>query len=559
MTAINALLVSAAAAGWLLLVVRTTLVAARMLQIEEYENARFVDWGRTRDWLLHTSVLLGSACAAVALLLAVPLRQQGVPIVAAGWLVSGLVAHATWRWIAAKRELVLTARMRRLLAATAVIVVLAGLAVSLVMLLVAPLAGGLLALLTAAAITALPLLALTLANLAMRPVEAAVRNHYLARARRRLSEIDPLVIAVAGSYGKTSTKHILAQLLAGDDVLPTRKSFNTLMGVSRVVNEDLRPEHRVFIVEMDAYAKGEIAAICDLVHARYAVLTAVGPQHLERFGTLSAVSDALYESVASLPPDGAAIIHVGDEGGVALARRAAGEQRNVVRYALSGVTDEVDVIAAGVRISSHGTAFTWRWPARRLERTVVVPLLGRHQALNVSAALAMVELLGHSLDAAVQAAGKLHPVEHRLEPLRTGGPVTVIDDSYNANPVGVHEGLDVLATFDGGSKILVTPGLVELGSVEDEENRRYGEHAARVCDHVIVAAARPAASLLAGLQEGGMRADRIHRVRDLQETTALIGRIARPGDVVLFANDLPDTYLPGPGKRTAVTMAGAGG
>ncbi|HYL70248.1 MAG TPA: cyanophycin synthetase, partial [Candidatus Dormibacteraeota bacterium] len=158
--------------------------------------------------------------------------------------------------------------------------------------------------------------------------------------------------------------------------------------------------------------------------------------------------------------------------------------------------------------------------------------------------LGVVALMDHDLDAAVGAAGRLEPVEHRLQPMRTGGPVTVIDDSYNANPVGVHNGLDVLAAMNGGRKILVTPGLVELGSVEEEENRRYGEHAASVCSDVIVMQARPAAALQAGLRAGGLPSEHIHVVRTLDEATAVIARVSRPGDVVLFANDLPDTYLP---------------
>jgi UDP-N-acetylmuramoyl-tripeptide--D-alanyl-D-alanine ligase len=125
----------------------------------------------------------------------------------------------------------------------------------------------------------------------------------------------------------------------------------------------------------------------------------------------------------------------------------------------------------------------------------------------------------------------------------TGNAITVIDDSYNANPVGVHNALEVLAELDAGARILVTPGLVELGAVEDAENRRYGEHAARVCDHVIVMDAQPGRALREGLRAGGMADDRVHVVRSLAEATAVIGRIATAGDAVLFANDLPDTYL----------------
>ena len=170
-------------------------------------------------------------------------------------------------------------------------------------------------------------------------------------------------------------------------------------------------------------------------------------------------------------------------------------------------------------------------------------------------------VLGYSIDAAIAAVTSLGQIEHRLQLMRTAGPLTVIDDSYNANPVGVHNGLEVLAAMDAGAKFLVTPGLVELGSVEEAENRRYGAHAAVVCDHVIVMSAKTSEALRAGLRGSGMAEDRIHIVDSLDEATAVLQRLSKPGDVVLFANDLPDTYLPATrGRRTVpVTEASPGG
>src|SRR5205807_6848679 len=215
-------------------------------------------------------------------------------------------------------------------------------------------------------------------------------------------------------------------------------------------------------------ATGEIEAICNLVHPSISVVTSVGLQHLERFGTMEAIQDALYEAVAATPADGHAFIHAGDPGGLLLAERAVMERRSVMRYGIEGTSDVLDVIASRVRVDAAGSSFVWRWPASGLERPVTVPLLGRHQVLNVTVALAVVHQLGYSVDAAISTATSLQPVEHRLQPIRTG-PLTVIDDSYNANPVGVHDGLDVLAAMNGGAKLLVTPGLVELGSAEDAE------------------------------------------------------------------------------------------
>jgi UDP-N-acetylmuramoyl-tripeptide--D-alanyl-D-alanine ligase len=541
-------LVALAAIVWVILVFRIVLVAARMFQIEEYESVRFLRWGLTREWLAHRAVWLGLLLGAVALSVAAVLPAARPVGIAIAWLVSAAAAQFTWRWTSPKRPLVMTARMRRLLVAGGFLAVLlaAGLALGIVAL--HPVVSTILVLVAAGLVTGLSEVLLVAANVVTKPAEWRIRRHYLTLAAARIKLVDPVVVAVVGSYGKTSTKHILAQLLQGKvNTLPTRKSFNTLMGVTRVINEDLTPENRAFIVEMDAYAPGEIAAISDLVHPQVAIITAIGPQHMERFGSLDRIAGALYEVASALPADGTLILYTGDEPGAALAQRARDEHRRLIRYALAsdGETVDADVVASSIRVDAHGATFRWTWAREGLDRQVTIPLLGRHQVANVSAALAAVHTLGYPVDDAIGTAASLEQVEHRLQLMASAGPLTVIDDSYNANPVGVHNGLEVLAAMSGAHKFLITPGLVELGSVEDEENRRYGEHAAKVCDHVIVMSAKTSAALCAGLRDGGMADDRIHVVDTLDEATRLLQTLSRPGDVVLFANDLPDTYLPG--------------
>ena len=538
-------LAAAGAAAWLLLVARTTLVSARMFQIEEYEGGRLFDWGGTRAWLLHRSVVLGATvCAAGAIVAAAAPSMVGRAAAAAGWLAGAAGAQLTWSWLPPKKELVLTPRMRRLLATSGLVAAVVAVAGAMEIVAAPAPVGGLVAVAATLGTTLLSMVVLVVANWLNGPVEARVRRGFLRQARRRMEAVDPLVIAVAGSYGKTSTKHVLAHLLEQyGPTLATPKSFNTLMGVSRTVNDVLEDRHRTFIVEMDAYAPGEIASICALVRPSRAVVTSVGPQHLERFGSLERIEDALYEALDALPAGGFGVVYGGDPATAALAGRARAAGREVVTYGIAGEAGGLDVAADAVEVTGHGTRFTWRWPAEGLSHEVSVPLLGRHQALNVSAALATVHRLGLALEPALAALRSLQPVDHRLQPVATGNAITVIDDSYNANPVGVHNGLEVLAQLEAGQRILVTPGLVELGAVEDEENRRYGEHAAQVCDHVIVVDARPGRAFRQGLLEGGMAGDRVHVVRSLAEATAVIGRVAGAGDAVLFANDLPDTYL----------------
>ena len=416
----------------------------------------------------------------------------------------------------------MTARMRRLLIAGGFLAVVLAAGVALGIVAANPIVSVVLVLVAAGLVTSLSEILLVAANVVTKPAEAQIRKHYLSLARAKLARVDPLVVAVVGSFGKTSTKHILAQLLQPSvNTLPTRKSFNTLMGVSRAINEDLHPEHRVFVVEMDAYAEGEIAAISDLVHPRIAIVTAIGPQHMERFGTFDRIADAMYEvslRCRTTAPRSCTRATTSVRGtcascgaGAAPLHSLRPRRRCVSRgRRCCGIGDRFDAHGASVPVAMAGgeTGSRGRDPAAR-------PPPGRERQRRARRR----SRPGVRVDAAITAAATLQQIEHRLELMATTGPMTVIDDSYNANPVGVHNGLEVLAAMTGGAKFLVTPGLVELGSVEDDENRRYGEHAAKVCDHVIVMSAKTSEALCAGLRDGGMPEERIHVVDSLEDAT----------------------------------------
>src|ERR1700692_2960055 len=331
-----------------------------MFQIEEYESIRFLRWGLTRQWLAHRALWLGFLVGAVAPSVAAVLPAARPIGIAIAWLASAAAAQFTWRWTSPKRPLVMTARMRRLLVAGGflAVVLAAGLALGIVTL--HPVISTILVLIAGGVVTGLSEILLVAANVVTKPAEARIRRHYLGLAAARMKMVDPVVVAVVGSFGKTSTKHILAQLLQPSvNTLPTRKSFNTLMGVTRVINEDLTPEHRVFIVEMDAYAQGEIAAMSDLVHPQMAIITAIGPQHMERFGTIDRIAGAMYEVASALPAEGTLIVYTGDQAGAVLAERARADQRQLIRYALAddAETVDADVVASSIRIDWTGGPF----------------------------------------------------------------------------------------------------------------------------------------------------------------------------------------------------------
>jgi UDP-N-acetylmuramoyl-tripeptide--D-alanyl-D-alanine ligase len=540
------LAVIGAALVWLGWMTRAGLMGARMYQIEEYEGQRLLAWGRQRAWFAPTAILAGAGLALVIGIAGLVAPVDWLRVVAGlAWLAGAGVALALWRPLPAKKPLVYTPRMRRILGVSAALGVSVAALLALALL---ALPAGVALLGGVVILAASPLLVLSLlitANWLLKPVEAQIQAGFVARARAKYTRLAPLTIAVAGSYGKTSSKHILATLLQpAMETLPTPKSYNTLMGVTRTINEYLQPRHRAFIVEMDAYGLGEIAAMCRLVDPTLAIITSVGPQHLERFGTVERIGDAMYELIAALPAGAPAIIYGGEALSARLADRAAQAGYRVIRYGAEGEdAGPLDVIASDISVDERATRFTWRWPAEGLEQRVAIPLLGQHNVLNVSAAIAAIHVLGLPVVEAARDALRLEPTPHRLQLMPSTGGMTIIDDSYNANPVGVRNGLEVLRQMRGRHKILVTPGLVELGAVEEAENRRFGERAAAVCDEVILVGARQTLPIAEGLRAGGLADEHTHVVETMDEVTVTLARIAGPGDVALFANDLPDTYL----------------
>jgi UDP-N-acetylmuramoyl-tripeptide--D-alanyl-D-alanine ligase len=527
-----------AAAVWTALMVRVELVVMRMYQLEEYDARRLFRWAlATPKYLFHIAFALLAGFGLLGMIVAAAAGTGWFLPPAAGG--GAVIANAVWRWPVEKKPLVRTARARRLIATSRVVTgLVAALAVAATWLDGRGFALGVLAVLA-------PLLGaaiLVLSNAILWPYELRSRSAFRRAAANKLAAVAPTVVAVAGSYGKTTTKGLIAQALdRGGDTLPTPKSFNTLLGLTKTINDDLTPAHKIFVAEMDAYNPGEIRTMCALTKPAISVLASVGPMHLERFKSLDRIADALFEVVTGLREDGTAIVCVGSDAERNAVERARQTGRRTVSYG-DGEVFSPDVLARDISLSIDGTRFTFEWEQRKISSEVFVPLLGRHQALNATAALIVALELGRDLAGAIAALAHAPTVEHRLQVIPSQNGVTVIDDSYNANPVGVHNALEILQALDVRKRILVTPGLVELGSLEYAENRRYGEHAARVCDDLIVVRARTTPALLEGAREAKLDDAHIHVVGTLDEATGAIGRLAAPGDVVLFANDLPDTY-----------------
>ena len=387
---------------------------------------------------------------------------------------------------------------------------------------------------------------LTIANLLIYPLERTINGAYLFSAKKRIKTFQPKVIGITGSYGKTSTKYILHQILSEKfNTLMTPDSYNTPMGICKVIRGELTAEHEIFIVEMGAYKRGDIRELCNLASPQIGILTAVGPQHLERFKSIENIAKTKYELIESLPPDGLAVFNCDNEICAGLADKREHDGNPVRRYAtesfpVASSSERAELTATNIQHTDEGLTFTIHTSVGTTE--IRTQLLGRHNVSNILAATAVATECGMTLEEIRVAIANVAPVPHRLQLTSSEGNVTIIDDSFNANPVGAKAALEVLTEIQGGKKVLVTPGMVELGEREYEENKRLGEHAADVCDLVILVGPRRTTPILDGLKAAQYPNQQIIVALNLEEVKQHLATQVQAGDVVLFENDLPDNY-----------------
>ena len=452
-------------------------------------------------------------------------------------LISGAVASAVYLAmlffflfrqikVKAKKPLVFTERVKRLTLTSVLLFLLPAAALCF--------AGGKWALLFEGSVIGLMPFYIMLTNLINKPIEISVNRYYLNDAKKLLRAHRSLkVIGITGSYGKTSVKYFLTAILSEKyNVLMTPENYNTPMGVVRTVRQYLSPLHEIFVCEMGAKRVGEIKELCDLVHPHDGVITSVGPQHLETFGSQERVRKTKFELARALPRDGTVFLNADSEELV-----KENYRKNAVYYSLAQKTD---YYAENIRTSVGGTAFTLCHGEEREEFTT--PLIGRHNVLNIVGALAVAHHYGLTYEEMKRGVKKLKSVPHRLE-LTDRGRLAIIDDAYNSNPEGAKAALETLAMFDG-YKILVTPGMVELGEKMAECNRNFGKQAAEVCDFVILVGKKQAEPIFAGLLEAGYPAEQTYVAETFAEAINLAYHTETGGKkpIILLENDLPDNF-----------------
>lgn len=392
-----------------------------------------------------------------------------------------------------------------------------------------------------AAIPALLPFVLLLCNLVFWPYEASVRAWYSGKAKRKLrkKEYESLVrIGITGSWGKTSCKNILASMLSKKyKVAVSPSSFNTPMGLTKTVNNIL-DGHDVLIFEMGARYKGDIKCLCRLFKPTYGILTGIGPQHIETMKNVETIKQTKADLVHSLPKDiGIAVINGDNE-------------------KCHEVFDELDLKAKflsclkkgknaegwveGLSVTQDGCNFTLH--IKGLKPVIcTTKLLGRHNIENILMCAIMANKLGVAVDDIAKAITELTPSGHRLELVKAENGILILDDSYNASVGGTVAALEVLTLFKG-QKVVMTPGMIELGSRADEENFKFGARIAKVADKVIIVNEVNKQAINEGLLSQKFKSENIYFAKNLDDAKGIYSKFLKSGDVLLIENDLPDNY-----------------
>ncbi|MCH5259725.1 MAG: UDP-N-acetylmuramoyl-tripeptide--D-alanyl-D-alanine ligase [Lachnospiraceae bacterium] len=374
-----------------------------------------------------------------------------------------------------------------------------------------------------------------LVNLINRPVEKGIDQHYINDAARILREMPNLtIVGVTGSYGKTSVKYFLSTLLSAQyNVLHTPGNYNTTLGVVRTIREQMKPFHEIFVCEMGAREVGDIKEICDLVHPDYGIITSIGPQHLQSFHTIENIIGTKFELADAVPADGKVFLNYDNE-----YIRTHRIDKNVVSYGTMG--DDVAYKAYDIAVSPRGSSFKMR-DREGDEYEFHTRLVGNHNVQNIAGAIAVAHTLGIPMEKLRYPVKQLESVPHRLQLVKQGSRI-LLDDSYNSNKNGFKAALDTLAMFKE-LRILMTPGMVELGEKQYDENKEVGVYAADKCDYAVLVGKEQTRPIQDGLKEAGFAGSRMIVVDTLQEAFQMVNAIPDERQkVVLIENDLPDNY-----------------
>ena len=517
-----------AAIVWIIYFAEKFRTALHMLQQESYLNISYLKWVKKN--LKKNIRVLDLFAPVLAFAIWFLSKETALGIFAV------LAAFSSW-YIKktrpkAKKKLVYTARVKRLVATGSVLTL--ALAVLFAWMFISGISYTFLIM---AASNVLMFVFASLVNIINRPIELYINHWYYSDAKKIMKSRDNLkTVGVTGSYGKTSSKFILAQILAEKfSTLATPESYNTTMGVIKTVRMNLQRTNEVFVCEMGAKYVGDIKEICDFVFPKYALITSIGPQHLETFKNIGNIVKTKFELYDAVEDKSHVFVNVSSK----LIKENL--PKGVKTYSLEK-QDGGMYYAENISYSPDGAVFDFCGEGIEPVR-LQTKLLGKHNILNVIGAAAIALEMGMTPSQIAVGVRKIKPVTHRLELKRHANGVAVIDDAFNSNVEGAKSAVEVLGSFEKGKRMLITPGMIELGDKQYEYNYEFGVQAAKYCDFITLVGKKQTVPIKEGILSAGFDEKNLYVAENLDDALAKMNEICTAGWTVLFENDLPDLYV----------------
>ncbi|NCB32560.1 MAG: UDP-N-acetylmuramoyl-tripeptide--D-alanyl-D-alanine ligase [Erysipelotrichia bacterium] len=501
--------------------------ALHMFQQNRYELKRYT------AWLKENSKLVLKECQSAIVLLAIGVlcfMLFRISIIAALVITAGLQSIYDEKHTAYIKPLVYTGRVKRQIAVLIALYLL----IAALIFKSGQAADSFVFWISAIAMLS-PWLLIYPIGLITAPIEQAVQNWYINDAKKILKNHNDLVrIGITGSYGKTSTKNVMQSILSEQfNTLMTPASYNTPMGITRTIREYLKPIHQVFVCEMGADKAGDITDLMNFVHPSIGVVTSIGPQHLATFGSQENIIKEKMQMIELLPSNGLGILNYDND---FIRTWKMQNPINCVSYAID--YPQADYRAADIQYTRNGSSFTLIHNEESIE--FETKLLGKLNILNILSAIAAARYLNVPWQVIQRGVKQMKQVEHRLEQKMING-YHFIDDAFNANPSGAAMALDVLSGMPSG-RWIVTPGMIDLGSRQEEINSTFGAQMKGKADEVILVGKTQTEPICKGLRDSGFDMDHVHVMDTVREAFAYIYAHASADDVILLENDLPDAF-----------------
>jgi UDP-N-acetylmuramoyl-tripeptide--D-alanyl-D-alanine ligase len=375
-----------------------------------------------------------------------------------------------------------------------------------------------------------------LGNTVMMPVEKIIRQRYINEAKAILDKYKPVTIGITGSFGKTSLKNILAHILGSyGAAFATKRSINTLMGIVRVIREEMPlAAPKYFVAEMGIGDTGQMPALVKFINPRHGIITAIGAAHLSNFKTLDKVAREKFRLADMVRKNGGRMIINAMNVDAKYITRHCGEREarrsnpNLIIFTGEEIENTKQTI--------DGISFTLKYEDKEYE--IAAPIYGLHQAENLALAFIMARAMDIPADNIILALKTLKQTEHRLELKRENGMI-ILDDAFNSNVKGFVSAVETGNAIKGENRlIIITPGMVDQGSLHAENHKIAGAAANKFCDVVIAVNSARMEDFTNEISK-----EKLILAENLTEAREWLSKNGSAGDIVLYENDLPDLYI----------------